>query len=357
MKNIYILFFLSISSFLLHAQNRNVGWSVNGTGGILLAHRSIMAHLPESHTAALNFRLSFLANKGRYWEEVLNYPTYGVEFIASSLGNDEILGKGLAGLYFVDVPLASTKVYPSIYGGVGLGWVQKIYHVTENPKNNAIGSHLNAAIRLGFNVNFKAKQSDFQLGMHLMHFSNGASKMPNLGINLPYLQLGFTHYISPKTSVLEKVTIHSAKDETHWRVLGVFSRKDVYPLLQKPSNVYALSLIRTKYKSKYWSYDLGMEWIANQAHAKLFPERNVGQLELLQIGFYAGYVLTFDRLDLFSGMGGYVKNDLNIAGWLYQKVGARYQFNKNWGAQLAIKANFGKADYFEYGINYTLNAK
>ncbi|MDX1446831.1 acyloxyacyl hydrolase, partial [Lishizhenia sp.] len=320
-------------------------------------HRSIMAHLPQAHTTAFNAKLSFIGNGDAYWQKLLNHPRFGLELIGTSLGNQNVLGKGAAALYYVDVPLLPGKIYPSIYGGIGLGWVEKIYDVADNPKNNAMGTHLNAAIRLGLNFNYDFRRTNVQLGIHMMHFSNGATKMPNLGVNLPYVQLGVTRYFRDIERSTKNSFLALKKEMTRWRLLGVYSKKDVYPLLQKPSNVFSLSVIRTKYKSKYWSYDLGVEFISNQAQAKMFPEREIKQNEILQIGIYSAYVLSFDCLDVFVGLGGYAKNDLNIAGWLYQKVGARYQFNDRWAAQLAIKANYGKADYIEYGINYTLHEK
>ncbi|WP_170853682.1 acyloxyacyl hydrolase [Lishizhenia tianjinensis] len=357
MKNFYILCMLMLLSFTGIAQKKNYALSIHGAGGFLLAHRSVMAHLPQQHTGALNFRLSFLGKDGKYWQQLMNQPTYGLDVHFTSLGNKNLLGKGIAGLYFVDVPLSKSLFYPSVYGGAGLAWVEKIYDVQHNPKNNAIGSHLNLAVRLGLNMNYEWEQTHLHFGFHVMHFSNGASKMPNLGVNLPYVQLGVSQFIGDAETEEYATFKALRKDVTHWRILGVYSRKDVYPLLQKVSSVYSLSAIRTKYKSKYWSYDLGVEFIANQAQAKMFPNRVIKQGELLQVGLYTAYVLSFDRLDLFAGLGGYVKNDLNIAGWLYQKVGARYHFNDKWAVQFAIKANFGKADYLEYGINYTFHEK
>lgn len=47
---------------------------------------------------------------------------------------------------------------------------------------------------LRLNEQWKLNANNYvEFGIGITHFSNGASKLPNLGLNLPLLNLGFHH--------------------------------------------------------------------------------------------------------------------------------------------------------------------
>jgi len=82
--------------------------------------------------------------------------------------------------------------------GVGLGIVTRPYDKQYNPLNNMVGSYLNnnTSLRLGaawrFHKNFELRPS-----ATFTHYSNAASALPNLGINIPSFQLGICYMYDP----------------------------------------------------------------------------------------------------------------------------------------------------------------
>ncbi len=92
--------------------------------------------------------------------------------------------------------------------GIGLAYATKKYSKGSNEIHNAIGSHLNAYVQLRFGLEWKiAKSLRLVTAFTYNHYSDGAVKLPNLGINTLTGTLGIIYY--PK---IEKYTWTQHKD-------------------------------------------------------------------------------------------------------------------------------------------------
>jgi hypothetical protein len=94
---------------------------------------------------------------------------------------------------------------------------------------------------------FAFKQSAVTLAMDMTHFSNGAFKVPNLGINLPFVSVGFQHFLPEKTYKIKPMEIFYAYK--HWQpsVSGMLSFKETMPIGGKKYPVYAGSISLRNY--------------------------------------------------------------------------------------------------------------
>lgn len=331
----------------------NRGLSLKSKGGILIAHRPVMAHLVQSHTFGFEFSIVKKSNGQKEWEQQLNCPNYGISFFASSTGNKDIIGTAYALNAFIDFKvLGKKKLYLSTRLAGGLGFVSKPFQQEKNPKNVAIGSHLNGFIQMGLNLNYSRKKDLFSFGFDISHFSNGAAKLPNLGLNLPYLSIGYTRFNKVTTNTyIKKPVLFSKK----WSYLafGFLAPKQVYPTGGRTAPVYGVSVFTQKRLTPLSGIEIGIDLISNQTHFDIYKEIEKTQLTVLQIGIYGGYLFHLNnRLNFYTGMGVYVKNTLNPSGFIYNRLGIRYVGEKRFLLNVGIKANFAKADYFEYGIGY-----
>ena len=83
------------------------------------------------------------------------------------------------------------KIY--FFLGSGVSYLSKHY-TEDNYRNFAIGSHFNVHINFGWDFIIYQK-SPLLINMQFRwnHFSNGAIKMPNTGLNIPSLHLSLIH--------------------------------------------------------------------------------------------------------------------------------------------------------------------
>ena len=56
-------------------------------------------------------------------------------------------------------------------------------------------------------------------------------------------------------------------------------------------------------------------------------------------------------------MGAYIRDYYKPEDPVYHRIGMRYQFTNGLVANFTLKTHFGRADYLELGLGYTLNYK
>lgn len=336
----------------------NFGFEYRQKMGFLLPHRSVMKHLVQGHAHGGELTLMVQASGQNEWESSFNFPRYGLTGYFSDFGFHEVLGRA-GGLYmFSEFPFLKKNNWSfNSKLGFGLAYVSRIFDQTNNPKNNSISTHLNSLVVVGLQLNKQFKKDELSVGFDMTHISNGAVKMPNLGLNVPYISIGYTRYLKEiKYTTTEKTELHPyliQQSKWHLNIIGIGSSRQVYPTGGQNYIINALGLYASKKVKRKVAFDLGFDFMLNQSH-KARLETNPKQLELLQIGIYGGYVLPINRLRFTLGFGTYIKNNFNLDGAVYNRFGCRYQFHERWSGNITIKAHWGKADYFEYGLIYRL---
>lgn len=347
-----LLFFFNTFYGLNQSKWENVGIEIRPKVGFLLPHRSVMTHLLTGHSVGGEISLVKQTSGRQEWEQSYGKPRYGISLFFSDFGNKEVLGQSYGAFGFVELPMYTYKSW-SLNGKLttGLGVVTKTFDLESNPKNNAIGSHLNALVIVGVNFNKYFKQCTWSLGVDMTHLSNGATVLPNLGINVPYLSLGYTHYFHPL--VIEKETTEQPKSFVKHAFItsALFSIKQIYPTGGRHYFVGSASAIYHHQFTRKAALDVAIDFISNQSHADETSEV-ASQWDIFQLGIYAGYVLPVNQFDYILGMGYYAKNSINPNGPVYHRFGFRYHLNEKVMLNLSIKSHWGKADYFEYGIAY-----
>ena len=137
-----------------------------------------------------------LQTRGRRpWHQWQRYPAFGLAIAHFHLG-EQAHGNAWGLLPNLSVPvLRAGRWLAAFRVGTGLGYVSRPYDYFDNPRGNAIGSHWNnfTQFRLGAEVRLNPHWR-LQSGISLSHFSNGASALPNFGVNLPggYLSLAWS---------------------------------------------------------------------------------------------------------------------------------------------------------------------
>lgn len=128
-----------------------------------------------------------IQTRGRQpWHQWQRYPAFGLALAHFHLG-ERAHGDAWGFLPNLSVPvLRSGRWLVNFRVGTGLGYVTRPYNYFTNPGENAIGSHWNnyTQFRLGSEYRLNDRWR-MQAGVSLNHFSNGASALPNFGINLP----------------------------------------------------------------------------------------------------------------------------------------------------------------------------
>lgn len=339
-------------------------WSlgIREKNGFLAAHRGTMGHLPKDRIFCGEISISKRLSGTAPWHEAYKKPLVGVTLYGSNLGSKEILGYGFGAYGFIEFPMwRNSNSFLSAKLGCGLGHVTKIFDQELNPKNDAISTHINALLCIGIMGQWRfSEEYSLLYGMDLTHFSNGSTRVPNLGLNIPTFSVGLAHHWEGKREVSVtqwqryKTPFFS---QWKWTNVAILSSKETFPTGGKNYPVYALnSFLYKKFRPKV-GMEFGFDFISKQS---LFAYRDYipkTQWSIFQIGMYSNYVLPLDRLKFVLGMGVYLKDRYDSDNELYHRVGMRYQFDNGLLLNMVLKTHWAKADYVEYGIGYTFGCR
>lgn len=356
-----LFFFIGLMSFTLFAQSdRPLFLTFSSKGGILMAHRPHMAHLVQKN--AYGFELSIAKQQTENSLEAFRgkKPLNGLSFEYRNFGNDDVLGKAFSLMQYQDFPILQTKNswFVDFKMGAGIGFLTKFYDKELNPTNNAIGSHLNAKVSYKLELNKFTDKLNFGLGLELSHFSNGAMQTPNLGLNnlSTYFNIGYNFSKRELHDENESFIMTMEIPKSYFLFEGIFTVVEVPPIPfeAKKYPVFAGRFSWVKPANKTWNFEMALDVVYNASNLYRYYDLGYTVKDVPQVGGYLGMSFNYYKSQIVFGMGYYFVDKINPLGRIYDRIGYRYYFNKKWCGLFNIRANFGKADFFEFGVGYNL---
>jgi len=129
--------------------------SLKSKVGFLIAHRAKMEHLPQKNNVGFELAFAQQDNSHTQWDQSYKHPQRGFSVMFQDFGNKDVLGQGYSLFAHTSFPIIQKQGFGFLDFrlGTGFAYVTKRYDVDLNPKNNAIGSHLNGFVNLQFNYN------------------------------------------------------------------------------------------------------------------------------------------------------------------------------------------------------------
>ncbi|MES2800073.1 MAG: acyloxyacyl hydrolase [Bacteroidota bacterium] len=356
-NSILLLLLLQLQVSFAQHKLSDYTWGLEGRYkmGFLIAHRAIMGHVPNGPTHAGEISLLIRMNGSKSWHYATSFPTLGVTVFAGTVGNSQLLGNFFGANAFIDFPIIRAKFYQfSGKMACGLGYGSKIYDPITNPKDVAISTHLNAMIQLGIKSSFTIEKNTLSLALDMTHFSNGAFKTPNLGINLPYVSVGFERIINT-AAPLRFTTADAVTPWKKWlfNITAIGSVKEVFPTGGRKYPVFALNTSARWMAKPKVGMEHGIDFILKQSIMDYHIEAEKNQWDILQIGLYSAYLLPLDQFHFVFGMGVYVKDKYSPEDIFYHRVGMRYYLKNGININLSLKSHWAKADYVEWGVGYS----
>lgn len=331
--------------------------------GFVMPHHKNMQHLAKGHFTATEMNFNIQKHGEKKWHALYKYPVIGGAIWFADLANPEQLGKAIAVYPFMNFHLYhSDNFYLNYRFGLGLGYITKPFDYIDNYKNIAIGSHLNATLNMFYEVKWMIrKKISLTSGIGITHFSNGAFKTPNLGINIPTVFAGIAYYLPYQENVIADTSWIDLKEKRKtFRLLFAGGMKQVYPAKGDTYGIFMLSLNYSKSLSQKRELVAGFDLFMDYSDKRSIKRKDIplkNDLGILKPGLYAGHNFLFSKLHLLMHVGYYLYAKDNSDGFIYSRFGLEYDFSKSFFAHLALKTHFAKADFVEWGIGYTFKRR
>ena len=317
---------------------------------------------------AINVKIGWQSSNTESWAGYYKYPTYGIGLYSGFLGNAEVFGNPSAVYSFIDFPIGNPNRRNkfSIEPSLGITYNLQEYNAEENPINDAFGAR--AAVYFGLDFGFEyrfTRELDLTYGFDFVHFSNGSSYQPNLGLNLFGINLGVKYNYNaaqrlvdndPYTKNLLQARFKSPEKTKMTRI-----NENSISIMLAAGGKQTSQDGGTDRQFGVFSGVLDYEHRFNEIHGingglDFFYDNTFQEFEKAAdrtaIGIHAGYDFNFWKMVIKAQVGTYITDDLG-KGAYFMRPAIRYNINKTLFAQFGLKTlDGGAADYLEFAFGF-----
>ncbi len=336
------------------------GYQITGQSyyGFIMPHHPEMRIFTNRHIQAWEIDIAQTTTGKKRWQWSYAYPTTGAALFYSTLGNKKMLGKVLACISYIDFPLIKGEESKLVFRfGTGLGWFTRTFHRIDNYKNTAIGSHLNAAISLQLAADIAlSDRLFFRPGLSFIHFSNGATKVPNYGINFAALNTGFSYQFVPSRGVYLTYEDLPYEFKPELILIATGTVKEIFPVEGPKFFAGNLAMDTRSMVSKHLLAGIGIDITYDVSDREILrrSRKIINTLETFKYALNLHGGVRLGRLDLCLHAGAYLYQQDTSDGWIYDKITATYNFFGPWLINLTLKTHFARADFVAGGIGIKL---
>lgn len=312
----------------------------------------------------------------RLWEQLYSLPYFGIGYYQANFFNSQELGMPSALYGFYGGSIKKYSKWSIDYRiGFGLTYNWKPYDPDLNPYNYAIGSYNTVYIDAGVVANIPiTQQFDLGIGMSFTHFSNGATSLPNLGINLMASKFSLRYNFYEERPQVKAWDIPEYKKDHEFYFSASLGSKQV-----------TYDTTNTNLDSKYYDINYAMATVSFAYQRQIGHKVKFGggldinydgtvdaQIDIIDgeidqvihplsdklgIGIVGTFEWVIARMSIIAQPGYHILRK-EIEGQtppMYQRLGVKYHFLPNTFAGIYIKAyNFSVADYIEWTVGHRI---
>lgn len=358
--------------------------AVNATEGLVFQTNDFVSgdnRIP--HYTAFTLKYGF-ASKGDDWKDyTYGLPTLGVGVYVANFYRKRDLGTPFSVFLFQGAKLRQLNPRLSLNYEWNLGgsfnW--KYYDPFDNPDNVALGSSVNVHVGGSLFLNWRlSKKFDLNTGVGFTHFSNGASSLPNSGLNMANAFVELVYHFNREeviSTLINPYPVPEYKKHIAHDLMFLISSREAKldtvgtglpsPYGHRKYKVLGLSyahMISNSYRYKWGpsieaTYDESSgvtSWREEHPETKKFYDRaKLGKFnDRFSLGVSLKGEISMPAYAVFANLGYDIIHGNKEDQRLYQILGVKVYLKDNLFGTFGIRAtNFGKAQYLFWNLGYT----
>ncbi|MDD3624000.1 MAG: acyloxyacyl hydrolase [Proteiniphilum sp.] len=312
------------------------------------------------------------------WEQIYNYPHWGIGLSVYDFYNPEEIGNPIALYGFFSAPFKRWDRLTCNYEiGFGTTFNWRHFDPITNSSNIAIGAGESFYIDAGLNLQYELTEHfDIETGFSLTHFSNGALKKPNFGLNTIAPKINIKYNFDERHDFIQQ-KIPEFHPEKEWLVstfIGgtnvIFDSVNVDIQEKYEGITFPVAGITTTFNWHLWrksKIGIGMAFTYNgSVNAQVAVDNN--ELEVtdglfsdkIQISIFPSYEFVVNRFSLILQPAFYLyrKKLLNQTPVFHQRIGLKYHFTKDFFVGITLRDYaFHVSDFVEWNVGYRIKWK
>lgn len=308
--------------------------------GRIAKHTPKLSFTPPPLSIGTEINIAWHLYGKRVWHEWQHYPTVGLSLLHLDFGDPVHFGQAFAvyptlNFFLFKKNLSETPLSINAQIGGGIAYLTRYYDAFSNPLNNAIGTALNGSFHFKCRASWQfSRQWAVQGGLSFTHFSNGSSRLPNYGINIPAVNLGLRWSPNPVDSRSGGFIHHDSarRQKRTWRIrtaIGMGLVSNMVPRGPKYP-IYSASLAVVRQLNAVNRLSVGFLFEQNQAAAEfgLRAGSFSSLTEALQASqrkiLFAEEEFLFGAFGIVLESGVYVQRGYFMDKTLYNRLGLRF---------------------------------
>jgi hypothetical protein len=323
-----------------------------------------------------SLKFSTQTNGDKLWQQLYKYPNWGIGVSVIDFHNPEEIGVPLAFYGFLNAPFKRWQKLSFNYDmGFGATFNWKSFNPVYNKYNIAIGAGVSFQIDAGLNLQYNLTNRIVLVsGFSLTHYSNGALKKPNFGINTIAPKIGLKYNFYDHLAFhKQEVPMFLKKNE--WLLSSFGGAKNVIfdslniDIMEKYEGVYfSVFGISTTYNRQIsymskigagmtFSYDGSVNAQIAVDNNELDPVDSPLS-DKIQISIYPSYELVIDKLSVIIQPAFYIyrKNFKDQSPVFHQRIGIKYHISDNIFAGITLRDySFHVSDFIEWTLGYRIH--
>ena len=359
-------------------------WSAQLMGGYLIPHHSDMMAMYR-HATGINVKYRSAINQPNGNGANIDKITYGYTFNLLNLGS-EVAGYAIGAGGLV-MPQSGKYNYWIL--GMGIGYLTKRYDEFGNPRNPAIGSHLNGMMHLGYHLDAGRYLNEQGWKMYaeagMVHFSNANWRQPNFGINIPYLSIGAkrtlflaSYNYGKVIEIRPEVEAGINNISAPWKHIEQIGAIPSRSCVKSPQHLVGFRLGRRQIEldQRRTFVNAVLEYNCEFPRALLGPRFRVGANvffdksymyskfglksdaislhDFTEVAITAGSRWEYGKWGFIADAGIYLYRPDDTKRGYYEGVGVSYKATQRVYIIARLKAHLSSADYMEWGVSYQL---
>ena len=341
------------------------GWQIGGMyhRGKMHNHSSYITPMIERSAVGGEFFLSKQTHGAHHWNSFFNYPEYGVSYTFLDVGSPTFVGNVHCLFPYLKFHFFNNHSRANIHlrMGLGLGYSEKIYrHERINDWwNFATSTHLNAALSGQLQASYRAGSNwNFLAGAGITHLSNGAYKIPNMGMNIFSLFSGMAYSFGKERFIVSGDKTDGKNKNWDCSVIFLAGVKERYPIGGSKYFAGDFNVEVTKKHLRYTRFGLSLDATHDTSEyddgADFQSLSTAEKLRATKIGVSGGYVWLFGDLSLDLYLGTYLHDESGRSEKIYQRTSLRYPLSNRVKMLITLRNHKGRADYIGLGFGVSL---